>query len=300
MQNDTLQTAFLQFLRQSEIERGLSPRTLISYKDSVHLFLKFIQHDDCSISYFTTEILRHFLYFGKEERQWSGRTYHIHHNNLSAFSRWMVLNDYLKKNPLMPIQKPKLQKPIVHALKESDVHKILYVALLKSSVNQFLRIRNHALIMLPLHSGLRLSEVIFLQIVDINIDEKSIHVRNGKGGRDRIVVMTDELVSVLQQYIERHEKHFCMTTTRLFPSKSGKQLNSREFRRITDKIGTLASVKFSSHDLRRTYATTLSRNKVSPFIIQKQLGHSDIRVTMGYVCHDLNEVGEAVDGVVLY
>ena len=186
------------------------------------------------------------------------------------------------------------------ALKEEQVHKVLYAALLKSSKIPFLRLRNHALIMLPLHSGLRMSEVIFLNISDINMDEKLIHVHNGKGAKDRIVVITDELATMLQQYIQAHEKYFHMSTMILFPSKSGKKLNAREFRRITDNIGKLAEVKFASHDLRRTYATTLSRKKVSPFVIQNQLGHSDIRVTMRYVCHDLVETEKIISGVVLY
>jgi site-specific recombinase XerD len=300
MQNDTLRTAFLQFLRQSEIERGLSIRTIIGYKDTLNLFFKFTKQDDCPVAYFTTEILRVFFYYGKEERQWAARTYHIHHNNLSVFSHWLMLNNFLTKNPLLPIQKPKLSKPLMKALKDEEVHKILYVALLKSSVVPFLKLRNHALIMLPLHSGLRMSEVISLHIADIDIEAKSIHVRNGKGAKDRVVIITDELVSMLTQYIQAHQKYFQMKTMLLFPSKSGAQLNTREFRRITDKLGKLAGVKFSSHDLRRTYATTLSRNKVSPFVIQNQLGHSDIRVTMRYVCHDLIETEKIMNGVILY
>ncbi len=295
-----LRELFSEFIRHSRIERGLSERTLIGYNDSLKLFFKFIQQDDCAISYFGTEVLRNFFYYGKEERQWAARTYHIHHNNLHVFSRWLVLNEHIKKNPLTPIQKPRLSKPIVQALKEEEVHKILYVALLKSSRIPFLRLRNHALIMLPLHSGLRMSEVIHLKITELNMEAKSIHVRNGKGAKDRIVVMTNELVAILQQYLLAHEKYFQSASLLLFPSKSGKLLNVREFRRITDKIGKLAAVKFASHDLRRTYATTLSRNNISPFIMQQQLGHSDIRVTMQYVCHDRAETEKIIGGVVLY
>ncbi|SCA56726.1 putative Phage integrase family protein [Candidatus Terasakiella magnetica] len=295
-----LREIFDTFLRQSKHERGLSTRTLEGYDDSLHLFLKFLNKKDCTLAELNTELVRNFLFHGREERNWAARTYRIHHSNLNVFCKWLVVNSYSKDNPLERIQKPKLSRPIVKALELKEVHKILYAALLKSSRNPFLRLRNHALIMLPLHTGLRLSEVINLHIADLNLSEKLLHVRNGKGAKDRMVVMTDELISIIHMYLLEHEKNYQMGNLIVFPSKSGKKLTPREFRRITDHIGKLASVKFASHDLRRTYATSLSRNNVSPFIMQQQLGHSDIRVTMRYVCHNQTEAGDMISGVTLY
>jgi len=112
--------------------------------------------------------------------------------------------------------------------------------------------------------------------------------------------MTDELQSTLEIYLQEHEKFFQMKTLILFPSKSAKLFKAREFRRLTDKLGKLADFSFSSHDLRRTYATNLSKIGVSAFIIQEQLGHSDIRVTMRYVNHDEADKHKIIKGVQLY
>ena len=295
-----LREIFNIFLRQSKHERGLSDRTLEGYVDSLHLFLKFLNKQDCSLGELNTEFIRNFLFYGREECGWAARTYRIHHSNLNVFCKWLMRNDYRKENPLDPIEKPKLNKPIVKALTAEEVHRILYAALLKSARNSFLKLRNHALMMLPLHTGLRLSEVINLHIADLNLSEKLLHVRNGKGAKDRMVVITNELASTLHMYLMEHEKFYRMGTLTVFPSKSGKKLTPREFRRLSDRIGKLANVKFASHDLRRTYATDLSRNNVSPFIMQQQLGHSDIRVTMRYVCHNRGDAGEAISGVSLY
>lgn len=295
-----LRELFDTFLRQAKHERGLSARTLEGYADSFHLLLKFLSKQDISLAELNTELIRNFLFYGREERGWAARTYRIHHSNLNVFSKWLVVNGYREDNPLERIQKPKLNKPIVKALEQKEVHRILYAALLKSSRSPFLRLRNHALLMLPLHTGLRLSEVINLHIADLNLSEKLLHVRNGKGAKDRLVVMTDELISILRMYLIEHEKFYNMGCLIVFPTKSGNRLTPREFRRILDRVGKLAAVKFASHDLRRTYATTLSRNRVSPFIMQKQLGHSDIRVTMRYVCHSQAEVDESISTVTLY
>lgn len=291
---------FSQFLRHSKIERGLSSQTLMSYKQSFNLFLKVASNGVDSFQIFNSEVIRNFLYFGKQERKWANRTYHIHHNNLKVFCQWLVQQGHLPNNPLSSILKPKLDKPLVHSLKESDVHKILYAALFHSSSSHFLRFRNHALLMLPLHTGLRLSEVLHLKINDIRFEDNCVHVRQGKGAKDRLVIMTHELVSVLKSYLIEHEKFYNMGAFLLFPSKTGKPLNPREFRRITAKIIKLSGIKFAAHDLRRTYATRLSQSNVSPFIMQQQLGHSDIRVTMRYVCHHREEIQKVMDEVHLY
>lgn len=295
-----IKNAFADFLRHAEHEKGLSPRTLKGYRESLDFFLRFIGQEDCSITCLNVELIRAFLFHGKTERGWANRTYHIHHSNLSVFCKWLVACGHLLRNPLLIIHKPKLSKPIIDPLQQEHVHKILYAALLKSSLIPFLRLRNHALLMLPLHSGLRMSEVISLQIADLNLENRTLHVRNGKGGKDRVVVITDELVSTLRSYLAEHETFYHMKTLILFPSKSGRSLTPREFRRITDKVGSLASVKFASHDLRRSYATSLSRNNISPFVMQRQLGHSDIRVTMRYVHHNRGEIEQLLRGISLY
>lgn len=295
-----IRDAFAGFLRHAEHEKGLSPRTLQGYRESLEFFMRFIGHEDCSIPCLNVELIRAFLFHGKAERGWSGKTYHIHHSNLGAFCKWLMATGHLPRNPLLAIQKPKLTKPIIEPLEQGQVHKILYAALLKSAQMPFLRLRNHALLMLPLHSGLRMSEVIALQIADLNLEGRTLHVRNGKGGKDRMVVITDELVSILRTYLKEHETFYAMETLILFPSKSGGHLTPREFRRITDKVGELAGVKFASHDLRRSYATSLSRNNVSPFIMQRQLGHSDIRVTMRYVHNNRGEIEKLLRGISLY
>jgi len=295
-----LQHSFDSFIQQAEIERGLSFQTLQSYRQSFRLYLKFYNNSNDSLAVLNSEFIRNFFHFGKQKRAWSARTYHIHHNNLKVFCNWLVMSGYLKCNPLDNILKPKLEKPIMHSLRERDVHKILYCALFRSSQSHFLRCRNHALLMLPLHTGLRLNEVLSLKITDIRFDENTLHVRCGKGAKDRLVVMTQDLVSVLHSYLTEHEKYFSLRPLLLFPSRSGKFLTPREFRRIIAKIIEASCVRFSAHDLRRTYATRLSEKNISPFILQQQLGHSDIRVTMRYVCHHREEIRKVMDGVSLY
>ena len=292
---------FETFLRQAQIERGLSDQTLTSYRNSLSFFLKFGNGGALSPSRcLNRESLRNFLYHGMEERGWSARTYHIHHNNISMFCRWLVAENQIKENPLDHIQKPKVAKPVMQALSEREVHRLLYAALLKSARTPFLKTRNHAILMLGLHTGLRMSEIMALNIDHLNYDAHTLLVNRGKGARGRVVVMTSDLTDTLENYVKEHSGFYGMGSMVLFPSKNGNRLTAREFRRITDRIAGLAGVKFSSHDLRRTYATNLSKQGISPFIIQRQLGHTDIKVTMRYVCHDDMETESALGAIHLY
>lgn len=291
---------FEDFIRHAKLEKGLSIETINSYSQSLNLFVKFSDQKQLSVNQLTTEFIRHFFHFGKEERNWSNRTYHIHHCNLKMFCQWLVDNQLLKTNPLLRISKPKVNKPILSALTEPEVHKILYSALFKSSKSHFLRFRNHAMLMLALHSGLRMSEILRLKITDFKTDDMCIHIHEGKGSKSRIVAVTDDLVSVITSFLNEHHSTFLGTCNYLFPSKSGKALTPREFRRITDNVSQIANIKFSSHVLRRTYATRLSQKNVSPFIMQHQLGHSDIKVTMRYVCHQQEEINKTIKRLNLY
>ncbi|GGF76092.1 tyrosine recombinase XerD [Terasakiella brassicae] len=296
----SLEDLFIDYIEQVKIERGLSPKTIQSYRESLSLFGAFVNTDHMSLRYWTLDYLRPFFHHGRNDRCWAARTYHIHHNNLKKFGDWLLLTKHTRHNPLIAIQKPKLAMVKKKGLNVEEVHKLLYVALLKSSALPFLRIRNHALISLALQTGLRMSEIINLRIHDLHFQDHHLHVRSGKGGKDRFVSITNDLQSTLEVYLKEHEKFFQMKTLILFPSKSGKLFAVREFRRLTDRLGKLADIIFSSHDLRRTYASTLSKQGVSAFVIQEQLGHSDIRVTMRYVSFEQKNKDDILKDIHLY
>lgn len=296
----SLEDLFNEYIEQVKIERGLSLKTIQSYRETLHLFQLFINSDQLSLQYWTVDYLRPFFHYGRNDRGWAIRTYHIHHNNLKKFGDWLLSTKRIRQNPLLQIQKPKQATVKKKGLKIEQVHKLLYVALLKSSALPFLCIRNHAIISLALQTGLRMSEIINLKINDLHFHDRHIHVRGGKGNKDRFVSIPNDLQSTLGVYLKEHERFYQMKTLILFPSKSGKLFVAREFRRLTERLSKLADIPFSSHDLRRTYASNLSKQGISAFIIQEQLGHSDIRVTMRYVSHDQEDKRRIFKNIQLY
>ena len=120
-----------------------------------------------------------------------------------------------------------------------------------------------------------------------------LKVDQGKGGKDREVVITDDMYSALSRYSSFRDK-IMSTSSLLFCSTRGMKLHCADFHIIFRKISSEMGKRFTPHDLRRTYASTLSRLGVPPFMIQLQMGHTDIRTTMHYVTHNIDDAKKAI------
>jgi len=146
-------------------------------------------------------------------------------------------------------------------------------AILAKSKGRFAPVRDNAIIHLALGTGLRVSELTSLKVDHIHFKRGSnqIVVYKGKGDKDRIVTINNNLKSIIQQYMDYHPSVY------LFPSERGEQLTRSGIQQIFKKWAN------SIHSLRHTYATNLY--KASGYnlrLVQKQLGHSSISTTQVY------------------
>jgi len=296
-----LQELFKTFSEYLGIERGLSPLTLESHRFTQKLFIQFLGDEKVGVEVLTRDFIRQFLYWGTKERGWSPRTYIINFCNLKTFCKYCVFENFIFGNPMDMMERPKTKSPIMKPLAPSEVSSILNFAFIKSASYKFGKYRNYAMFHLALHSGLRLSEILSLTVHDINLEEGFLHVRDGKGGKDRLVALTKDLLENIVAFQKIREKSFAnLSTKQLFCSTRGSRFNVRDFHRVVEIVSKGTGIPFSAHDFRRTYATTLSKKGVSPFIIQQQLGHSNIKTTMKYVIHNLNDQRDAVKNLTLY
>ncbi len=154
-------------------------------------------------------------------------------------------------------------------------------AILAKSKGRFAPVRDNAIIHLALGTGLRVSELTSLKVDHIHFKRGSnqIVVYKGKGDKDRIVTINNNLKSIIQQYMDYHLSVY------LFPSERGEQLTRSGIQQIFKKWANKAGLpkRYSIHSLRHTYATNLY--KASGYnlrLVQKQLGHSSISTTQVY------------------
>ena len=138
----------------------------------------------------------------------------------------------------------------------------------------------HKLIIKMLYGcGLRVSEVINLKKSDLNFDESLIHIRLAKGRKDRFVKIPDSIKEELENYSKFGESEV------LFLSQRGGKLSTSTIQKIIKNFSKKAGLKknISPHTLRHSFATHLLETGIDLKIIQKLLGHSDIRTTQIYL-----------------
>ena len=182
-------------------------------------------------------------------------------------SRWIVTPDkYLDKAEVKRLRTAALDLAIVARSKGNQI-----------------AVRNQLIIEVALGTGLRVSELANLKIDDLHLGkgQNTLIVKNGKGGKDRVVAFGSKLKTLIQKYLD-----YRVTCSKfLFHSERGEQMTrfgiGRVFKTIAEKAGI--AEHHSIHSLRHTYATNLY--KASGYnlrLVQKQLGHSSITTTSVY------------------
>jgi len=177
------------------------------------------------------------------------------------------------------IKPPKLPKQFPYVLNNSQVQ-----ALLKAAYHRnFEGIRNYAMILMFLDTGIRRSELINLNLRDIDLASRSLRVI-GKGNKERIVYLGRVAAKALREWLSK--RGFREYDDGTFITRAGDRLKLRYIDKLMERIAKKAKitgVRCSPHTLRHTFATNYIRNGGDPFSLQQLLGHSDIKTVMIYV-----------------
>ncbi len=175
-----------------------------------------------------------------------------------------------KPKEFYELQRPK--KPIknVTVFSENEVTNI---------INAITNIKHKAMLMIGYAAGLRISEIINLKIKDIDSERMMLHIRNGKGKKDREVILSETLLNVLRVYYKQFTPKLF-----LFEGQTGGVYSARSLQKIISEAKTKAGVtkEGSIHALRHSFATHLMEGGTDLSIIQKLLGHNDIKTTLRY------------------
>ncbi|HFE9854332.1 tyrosine-type recombinase/integrase [Clostridium perfringens] len=143
--------------------------------------------------------------------------------------------------------------------------------------------RNKVMIELFLCSGLRLSEMLDLQWKDINLMSGQLKVVQGKGKKDRILCINEDMLNILRNWkVEQSNKYGIVDL--VFCSRNKKRLDDKGIRKMieTYSIKAVIDKHITPHTLRHTYATDLLRETKNIRLVQKALGHVDLSTTMIY------------------
>ena len=142
-------------------------------------------------------------------------------------------------------------------------------------------LRNLCLVRIMLEAGLRVGEVVALRPEHLDMTTCKLVVREGKGAKDRVLWIGDDLRDLIGAWLERRPE-----SVWLVPTRHGGQVSTRYLRqvvkRVARKAGVLEWEKVSPHVLRHSFATRLYQETTNILLVQKALGHSDLSTTMIY------------------
>jgi site-specific recombinase XerD len=261
--------------------RGYSKDTIRRYKYVISCYCKLAGVNE--ISQVTNENVRALFYHGRTERKWSVNTFIVYHKTLLVFFRWCVKQGYLNSNPITDIEVPKLERRLPTKLTKQVSLRLLEFVYNYPYQYKFLRYRNHAIFSTFIFAGLRKQELLNLKYTDIDIENLTIFIRQGKGGKDRIVPISYTLAQSLKQY-QDERKRLNKTSPEFFSSlnrNTGFTVDG--LKKLVEQIRKSSGIFFTVHKLRHTFATLMLEGGCDIYSLSKMMGHSDIKTTTIYL-----------------
>lgn len=253
---------------------GKSQKTIVAYRRSIADMLSVVQKNLKEIG---TYDIRYYLAV-KKENGVSNRTLENYRANMSAFFQWMASEEIIHKNPCERIKPIKYVDEVKEAFSPTEIDRLRFACK---------TVKQRAIIEVLLSSGLRVEELVSLELRDVNLETLAVHVRNGKGGKDRITYINDVATMHLKKYLGSRSEDGPF----VFYSRNHQQYDTGGIRKLVRTLGEQAVVEnVHPHRFRRTFATGLANRGMSIQEIQRLLGHSNVNTTLEYVCVDDSKV----------
>ena len=293
-----------------------SPNTVKEYNYDLNTFLKFIMYHfrmtdekeikninihDMSIETLkkvTLDDIHAFLFYLSNNYQSKAATRARKVSSIRVFFNYLSnKTNLLDKNPAQNLETPKLEKRMPKYLTLDDSKKLLETAMSESDRNKE---RDFAIITLFLNCGMRLSELVGINIKDINFKDEKMNVI-GKGNKERTIYLNKACLNAVESYLEVRPKDGVKFDSRdaLFLSERKERISNRTVQYIVKqelRKSGLDINKYSVHKLRHTAATLMYKyGNVDIRALQELLGHESISTTEIYTHVDNSQIRKAVE-----
>jgi len=276
-----IQLVTREFYDYSTFIKGYSKSTIHRYKYVIDLYCKFTHIQ--TIGDVTEENVRGLFFYGRTKRNWSTNTYVVFYKSLLVFFRWCVTKGYLESNPAQDIEKPKIEQKLPIKLNKQQALKLIEIVYNYPYEYKFLRYRNHAIFSLFVFAGLRKNELLNLKFADVDIENLTIFIQQGKGHKDRMVPISYSLAQSLTRYIQER-KRLNKTCPQFFTSlRQNGGFTVDGLKKLVEQVRKVSGIFFTVHKLRHTFATLMLEGGCDIYSLSKMMGHSDIKTTTIYL-----------------
>lgn len=264
------------------IDKKYSNNTILSYKRDLNLLCLYLKKNTLDIN--NSDILRYLDYLKSEEISSKSAARKL--STFHSFYKFMLIEKKISINPVDKIDLPKIDKNLPSILSIEEINNLLDL-----KIKDNFSARNKAMLELMYGTGLRVSELVNLNINDIDLFNATVRTI-GKGNKERIIPIGDFAIEALNIYIEEYRDSMLKNRIcdKLFLNNHGSSMTRQGFFKILKQIAKEKGIQkdFSPHTLRHSFATHLLNNGADLRSIQEMLGHYNLATTQIYT-HVANE-----------
>ncbi|MGL4382510.1 MAG: tyrosine recombinase [Bacilli bacterium] len=277
MNNQQLLTMFLKYLK---IERNYSINTILSYERDLNKLIYYCNQNNLLLNNLNKDDITNYIGILYDE----GLVVSSISRKISCFKsffKYHYRNNHINTNLSDYLILPKNNYQIPTVLTSQQL--ILLIETFDNTTKQ--ATRNQLMFLFLCYTGLRVSELISLSLDNIYLNDQYLKIV-GKGNKERIIPLHDELIIMIHNYLETTRKAILgeYESDYLFTNKQGNKMTRQGFYKIIKKHAVKANLSssISPHTIRHSFATNLLNNEVDLRTVQILLGHSDISSTQIY------------------
>jgi len=268
------------FIDHLWLEDGLAKNTLDSYRQDLAAFALWCeQQEEVSLTAVANQHIQQYLAVKSPQSQ--ARSVSRLIASLRRFYRYALREHLVQTDPTLQLESPKLPRSLPKSLNEQEVEQLLKAP----DIQQPIGMRDRAMLELLYASGLRVSELVGIQVNEVSTQDGVVRV-TGKGSKTRLVPMGEEAADWIDKYLkyarpEILQKRLCDA---LFVTNRADSMTRQAFWYLIKRYAVLAGITkpMSPHVLRHAFATHLLNHGADLRVVQMLLGHADISTTQIY------------------
>ena len=268
------------FLDSLWLEKNLSQNTLESYKNDLGKFRNFLEKNNKTVLKADHFLILSFLSF-LLDKGFSSKTVSRNISSLKSFFKYLISVEHIKINPMLNIDAPKSGLYLPTTLTVEETQQIL------DAPNELraIEMRDKAMLYTLYATGMRISELISLNMHNVDLTRGSVQVI-GKGGKERLIPLTNDAINMIKKYLTEAREKLSKGKdhNNIFVSTHGKQISRHSFwhriKAYLKKVDVRKEVH--PHTLRHAFATHMLNNGADLRSVQLLLGHADLATTQIY------------------
>lgn len=215
------------------------------------------------------------------DQRLAGHTVNCYLRSIRSFWGWLLREGFVDSNPFDKIRIPRPPKKVITPFTQEQIQSLLKVIDISTTAG----LRDYAMVLAFLDTGMRLGELIGLKLSDIDFRNRMLKVF-GKGAKERRLPIGKRLLAALWKYKLSRPKPAMAVSDNFFLTQNGRPLTKNRVETIVKNLGKkagLQGVRCSPHTFRHTFCIQFLRNGANLFTLQQMTGHSSLEVLRGYV-----------------